>query len=196
MAFGYHRFSRVHPHGSNLALLVTIFYTFLPCFFFVFIGAPWITKSGESQLVRSVLKLIPAAVVAAILQLTVFLVRGVLFPAAVRGARTSGPQSGLSVKRPFLIHLELSTNVSQSPSPFQALKGTVLSKQKSLHLAELRVFRIRTRERRHPARVSIADAPWRYIRPLLQLGSCPSIRLVGVTRSAGIWNAGSLGFNG
>ena len=76
---GFHHF-----HGSILmgaiALLVTIFYTFLPCFLFVFIGAPWIAKSGESQFVRSVLKFITAAVVAAILQLTVFLVRGVLFP--------------------------------------------------------------------------------------------------------------------
>ena len=80
---GFHHF-----HGSILlgaiALLVTIFYTFLPCFLFVFIGAPWIAKSGESSLVRSVLKLIPPAVVAAILQLTVFLVRGVLFPAGSR----------------------------------------------------------------------------------------------------------------
>ena len=77
---GFHHF-----HGSILmgaiALLVTTFYTFLPCFFFVFIGAPWIAKSSESQLVRPLLKLIPAAVVAAILQLTVFLFRGVLFPA-------------------------------------------------------------------------------------------------------------------
>ena len=65
---------------GTIALLVTIFYTFLPCFFFVFIGAPWIAKSGESHFVRPVLRLIPAAVVAAILQLTVFLFRGVLFP--------------------------------------------------------------------------------------------------------------------
>ena len=80
---GFHHF-----HGSILmgaiALLVTIFYTFLPCFLFVFIGAPWIAKSRESQLIRSVLKLITAAVVAAILQLTVFLVRGVLFPAGLK----------------------------------------------------------------------------------------------------------------
>jgi len=77
---GFHHF-----HGSILmgaiALLVTIFYTFLPCFLFIFVGAPWIAKSGENQLIRSVLKFITAAVVAAILQLTVFLVRGVLFPA-------------------------------------------------------------------------------------------------------------------
>jgi chromate transporter len=74
---GFHHF-----HGSVLmgaiALLVTIFCTFLPCFMFVFIGALWIARSGESQLIRSVLKLITAAVVAAILQLTVFLVRGVI----------------------------------------------------------------------------------------------------------------------
>lgn len=77
---GFHHF-----HGSilmgSIALLVTIFYTFLPCFLFVFIGAPWIARSGESPLVRSVLRFVTAALVAAILQLTVFLVRGVLFPA-------------------------------------------------------------------------------------------------------------------
>jgi chromate transporter len=58
---GFHHF-----HGSILmgaiALLVTIFYTFLPCFLFVFIGAPWIAKSGESQLLSPALELIPAAV--------------------------------------------------------------------------------------------------------------------------------------
>ena len=80
---GFHHF-----HGSilmgSIALLVTIFYTFLPCFLFVFIGAPWIARSGENPLIRSVLKFVTAAVVAAILQLTVFLVRGVLFPAGSR----------------------------------------------------------------------------------------------------------------
>jgi hypothetical protein len=73
-------FSRVYSHGND-RLAGTIFYTFLPCFLFVFVAAPWIAKSGESQLVRSVLNLIPAAAVAVILQLTVFLARGVLFPA-------------------------------------------------------------------------------------------------------------------
>jgi chromate transporter len=79
---GFHHF-----HGSmfmgTIALLVTIFYTFLPCFLFVFLGAPWIAKSGESHLIQSILHLIPAAVVAAILQLTVFLAHGVLFPAGL-----------------------------------------------------------------------------------------------------------------
>ena len=77
---GFHHFQQSMLMGT-IALLVTIFYTFLPCFLFVFIAAPWIAKSSESPVVRSMLRLIPAAVVAAILQLTVFLVRGVIFPA-------------------------------------------------------------------------------------------------------------------
>jgi chromate transporter len=77
---GFHHFHK-SPLMGTVALLVTIFYTFLPCFLFVFIAAPWIAKSSESPVVRSMLRLIPAAVVAAILQLTVFLVRGAVFPA-------------------------------------------------------------------------------------------------------------------
>jgi chromate transporter len=108
---GFHHF-----HGSILmgatALLVTIFYTFLPCFFFVFIGAPWIAKSGESQLIRPVLKLIPAAVVAAILQLTVFLVRGVLFPA---GSSSPDLWAVLWIASAFLLlHLN-SQRISHKP---------------------------------------------------------------------------------
>ena len=108
---GFHHF-----HGSILmgatALLVTIFYTFLPCFFFVFIGAPWIEKSGESQLIRPVLKLIPAAVVAAILQLTVFLVRGVLFPA---GSSSPDLWAVLWIASAFLLlHLN-SQRISHKP---------------------------------------------------------------------------------
>ena len=75
---GLHHFEGSSVMGA-ISLLVTIFYTFLPCFLFVLLGAPWIAKSGESPLFRAMLRLITAVVVAAILQLTVFLVRGVLF---------------------------------------------------------------------------------------------------------------------
>lgn len=74
-----------HFHGSiwmgTVALLVTTFYTFLPCFLFVFAGAPLVEKTRGKQRVEVVLKLITAVVIAAILDLTVFLGRGVLFPA-------------------------------------------------------------------------------------------------------------------
>jgi chromate transporter len=123
---GFHHF-----HGSILmgaiALLVTVFYTFLPCFLFVFVGAPWIAKSGESQLIRSVLKLITATVVAAILQLTVFLVRGVLFPA---DARSPNLRAAVWIIGAFLlIHLNSQrmshkpgrlSGVRRSPTRYQA----------------------------------------------------------------------------
>jgi chromate transporter len=106
-----------HFHGSilmgTIALLVTIFYTFLPCFLFVFILAPWIAKSGESRLARSVLTLIPAAVIAAILQLSVFLARGVLFPA---GSRYPDPRAAVSILCAlFLLHL-YARRLSRKPS--------------------------------------------------------------------------------
>ena len=116
---GFHHF-----HGSvvmgAIALLVTIFYTFLPCFLFVFIGAPWIARSGESQLIRSVLKLITAAVVAAILQLTVFLARGVLFPA---GSSSPDLWAGISiVSALLLIHLN-SQRLSHKPDRLSGIKS-------------------------------------------------------------------------
>ena len=134
---GFHHF-----HGSILmgaiALLVTIFYTFLPCFLFVFIGAPWIAKSGESQLIRSVLKLITAAVVAAILQLTVFLVRGVLFPA---GSRSPNLWAAVWIISAFLLIHLTSQRISRKPDRLSGVKRNCAQKQKSLHPAELRVDR-------------------------------------------------------
>jgi len=121
---GFHHF-----HGSifmgTIALLVTIFYTFLPCFLFVFIGAPWIAKSGESQLIRSTLKLIPAAVVAAILQLAVFLLRGVLFPVTSRGLDL---WAGVSIIGTFLlIHLS-SRRMSQKADRLSGFRGNCTQK--------------------------------------------------------------------
>jgi chromate transporter len=76
---GFHYF-----HGSvimgTVALLVTTFYTFLPCFLFVFGGAPFVEKTHGKRGVEAVLSLITAVVVAAMLELTGFLSRGVLFP--------------------------------------------------------------------------------------------------------------------
>jgi chromate transporter len=63
-----------------VALLVTTFYTFLPCFLFVFAGAPLVEKTHGKRSVEAVLRLIMAVVVAAMLELMDFLSRGVLFP--------------------------------------------------------------------------------------------------------------------
>jgi len=115
---GFHHFHESILMGA-IALLVTIFYTFLPCFLFVFLGAPWIAKSGESQLIRPALKLITAAVVAAILQLTVFLVHGVLFPA---GSRSPDLRAAVWIAGVFLLIHLTSQRMSHKPDPSRSVK--------------------------------------------------------------------------
>ena len=78
---GFHHF-----HGSiimgTVALLITTLYTFLPCFLFVFSSASLVEKTQNNKSVKAVLELITAVVVAAMIDLAVFLGRGVLFPTA------------------------------------------------------------------------------------------------------------------
>ncbi len=73
-----------HFHGSlwmgTLGLLATTFYTFLPCFLFVFAGAPLVQRTQGKPTIQGVLGLITAVVVGAILDLTLFLGKAVIFP--------------------------------------------------------------------------------------------------------------------
>jgi chromate transporter len=73
-----------HFHGSlwmgTLGLIATTFYTFLPCFLFVFAGAPLVEQTQGKQTIQGVLGLITAVVVGAILDLTLFLGTAVIFP--------------------------------------------------------------------------------------------------------------------
>jgi chromate transporter len=73
-----------HSHGSvliaTLALLLTTFYTFLPCFHFVFAGAPLVVRTHGNRAMEGGLRMIASVVVAAMLNLTLYLVRGALFP--------------------------------------------------------------------------------------------------------------------
>ena len=73
-----------HFHGSlwmgTLGLLATTFYTFLPCFLFVFAGAPLVERTQGKPAIQGVLGLITAVVVGAILDLTLFLGKAVIFP--------------------------------------------------------------------------------------------------------------------
>jgi chromate transporter len=73
-----------HFHGSlwmgTLGLLATTFYTFVPCFLFVFAGAPLVEQTQGKPKIQGVLGLITAVVVGAILDLTLFLGKAVLFP--------------------------------------------------------------------------------------------------------------------
>jgi chromate transporter len=73
-----------HFHGSlwmgTLGLVATTFYTFLPCFLFVFAGAPLVEQTQGKQTIQGVLGLITAVVVGAILDLALFLGKDVIFP--------------------------------------------------------------------------------------------------------------------
>ena len=76
-----------HYGGSVLmgaaGLLVTTFYTFVPCFLFIFAGAPIIEKTRENPKIKEVLSLVTAAVVGVILNLTIYLGGAVIFPGEI-----------------------------------------------------------------------------------------------------------------
>jgi chromate transporter len=76
-----------HFHGSLLmgavGLLATTYYTFLPCFLFIFVGGPVIEKTHGNAAMADVLGLVTAAVVGVILNLTIFLGKDVIFPGGV-----------------------------------------------------------------------------------------------------------------
>jgi len=80
-----------HFHGSlwmgTLGLLATTFYSFLPCFFFVFAGAPLAERTQDNPMIGGVLDLITAVVVGAILDLTLFLGKAAIFPSGVAGLK-------------------------------------------------------------------------------------------------------------
>jgi chromate transporter len=80
-----------HFHSSlwmgTLGLLATTFYTFLPCFFFVFAGAPLVERTQDNPMIGGVLELITAVVVGAILDLTLFLGKALIFPSGVAGLK-------------------------------------------------------------------------------------------------------------
>lgn len=79
---GYNHFHSSLLMGS-IALITTTFYTFLPCFLYIFAGGPLIEKSHGSETVSGILKLVTAAVVGVILNLTVFLGKDVIFHGGV-----------------------------------------------------------------------------------------------------------------
>ncbi len=83
---GYNHFQGSLWMGT-LGVLATTFYTFLPCFFFVFAGGPLVERTQDKPMIAGVLELITAVVVGAILYLTLFLGKAVIFPLGVAGLK-------------------------------------------------------------------------------------------------------------
>jgi chromate transporter len=76
---GYNHFGSSLAMGS-LGLITTTFYTFLPCFLFILVGAPIIERTQENRRIKEILALVSAAVVGVILNLTIYLGKVVIFP--------------------------------------------------------------------------------------------------------------------
>jgi chromate transporter len=73
-----------HFEGSllmgSLGLFATTLYTFVPCFLFIFVGAPIIERTRDNEKIKQALSIVTAAVVGVILNLTIYLGRAVIFP--------------------------------------------------------------------------------------------------------------------
>lgn len=65
---------------GTLGLATTGFYTFLPSFIFILVGAPLVEHTKDNEKLKSVLSIITAAVVGVILNLTIYFGKAVLFP--------------------------------------------------------------------------------------------------------------------
>ncbi len=76
---GYNTFNGSLTMGV-LGLVTTTVYTFIPCFLFIFAGAPIIEKTRDNTTVKQALGIVTAAVVGVILNLTIYLGRAVIFP--------------------------------------------------------------------------------------------------------------------
>lgn len=78
---GWHLPGGLSPLASGItAALVTTYVTFLPCFFFIFAGAPFIEAMAGNQKLTAALTGVTAAVVGVILNLAVWFGYKVLFP--------------------------------------------------------------------------------------------------------------------
>jgi len=80
-----------HPGGlsplgaATLGALITTWVTFVPCFLFVFLGAPHVERMGEIRRLSAAMTAITAAVVGVILNLGVHFARHALWPAGSGG---------------------------------------------------------------------------------------------------------------
>jgi chromate transporter len=65
--------------AGTLAAVLTTWVTYVPCFLWIFVGAPWVERLRESALLRGVLAGITAAVVGVILNLAIWFSLHTLF---------------------------------------------------------------------------------------------------------------------
>jgi chromate transporter len=64
--------------AASTGLFLTTFYTFLPCFLFIFIGAPLVERTKENDNLKRILSIVTAAVVGVILNLAIYFGKAIL----------------------------------------------------------------------------------------------------------------------
>lgn len=74
---GYNHFAGSILMGT-LGLLTTTYFTFLPCFLFILVGAPVVERTHSNTSIKAVLSIVTAAVVGVILNLTVYFGKAVV----------------------------------------------------------------------------------------------------------------------
>jgi chromate transporter len=82
--------------GAMVGSLVATYFTFLPCFLFIFLGAPYIEKFRGNKKLSATLSTITAAVVGVVLNLAVWFGMYVLFPGKGEGINWFGAVIGLA----------------------------------------------------------------------------------------------------
>jgi chromate transporter len=66
--------------GGTLSALMTTWVTFLPCFLWIFLGAPYIERLRDNKRLSATLSTITAAVVGVVLNLAVWFAQHALWP--------------------------------------------------------------------------------------------------------------------
>ena len=74
---GYNHFAGSLLMGT-FGLLITTYFTFLPCFLFILVGAPIVEKTQSNTSIKAILSIVTAAVVGVVLNLTVYFGRAVV----------------------------------------------------------------------------------------------------------------------
>jgi chromate transporter len=80
---GYNSFNASLISGS-LGLFVTTYYTFLPSFIFILVGAPWVEKTKENKTLTQVLSIVTAAITGVIFNLAIYLGKAILISSTSR----------------------------------------------------------------------------------------------------------------
>jgi chromate transporter len=78
---GYHH-AGATIGAATIGLAITVWYTFLPSFLFIFAGAPWIERTNANPAVQSLLQFATAAVTGVIFSLCLYLGQDVIFSAS------------------------------------------------------------------------------------------------------------------